>query len=528
MKAFLIKDLGDFQTPQGLVETILSSLGPIGEKWSRVLEPTCGRGNFLRGLLSSPVPPSEIQAVELQDSHLEVARKIPESSSATRVVIKKANVFDLDLRRDLRWSDTGPLLVIGNPPWVTNSELGALGSSNLPDKTNFKKLNGIEALTGSSNFDVAEYIWLKLIKELAPEQPTIALLCKTTVARNVLRYASEAALPVTHASIRRVDAKKWFNASVDACLFCTRIGFEKRSYKADVFSDLYAEEPESTIGFVNGQLVANIEIHERSAFADGVSPVTWRQGLKHDAASVMELSFDASGCLRNKLGEAVDVEPEYIYPLLKGSDLFHRTRPRKRVIVTQKRLGESTHLLKQVAPRLWGYLTAHAEQFSSRKSSIYRNKPAFAMFGVGDYSFSLYKVGVSGLHKIPRFQAIGPVSGRPVMLDDTSYSVVCRSLEQAVLLSSLLNDPACLKLIRSMMFTDSKRPITKKLLQRIDLRVLLRQIERRSLLTRAETELAKVATLANWREALASAPLEELLFEDALQDVLGSQMTLNL
>ena len=114
----------------------------------------------------------------------------------------------------------GNLLVIGNPPWVTNSQLGRLGSNNLPIKTNFKGLKGIEALTGYSNFDITEYIWIKLIQELVYEKPTIALLCKTSVARNVLQFAFDAQLKISNASIRSIDAKKWFKASVSACLFC--------------------------------------------------------------------------------------------------------------------------------------------------------------------------------------------------------------------------------------------------------------------------------------------------------------------
>src|SRR5438105_329350 len=93
------------------------------------------------------------------------------------------------------WHPTGPLLVVGNPPWVTNAELGTLGSNNLPHKKNLKGLRGIEARTGGSNFDIAEYIWLKLIQELASEQPTIALLCKASVARNVLQFAFDTKLP---------------------------------------------------------------------------------------------------------------------------------------------------------------------------------------------------------------------------------------------------------------------------------------------------------------------------------------------
>ena len=68
--------------------------------------------------------------------------------------IKRRDLFDLDLKRDLRWREQGPLLVIGNPPWVTNSELGTLASPNRPPRRNIKGLRGLEARTGASNFDV--------------------------------------------------------------------------------------------------------------------------------------------------------------------------------------------------------------------------------------------------------------------------------------------------------------------------------------------------------------------------------------
>ena len=524
----MARDFGDFQTPPALVSEVLECLGPIGEQWSRVLEPTCGRGNFVRGLLHSPAPPSEVQAIELQNVHFTEALKTLEHSLASRVVVKKASVFDLDLRNSIQWENTGPLLVVGNPPWVTNAELGALGSDNLPTKTNLKRLQGLEALTGSSNFDIAEYIWLKLIRELAPERATIALLCKTAVARNVLRFAFDAALPIARASIRKIDAKKWFKASVEACLFRVDVGTGERCYEVGVFSNLHAEKPESVMGFVEGQLIADTKAHERLAFADGVCPVTWRQGIKHDAASVMELVRSSSGGITNKLGEVVNIEYEHVYPLLKSSELFHGTWLQKYVIITQKTLKDSTNQLKWTAPLLWNYLTIRTAVFERRKSSIYRNRTPFSMFGIGDYSFSLYKVGVSGLHKTPRFRALGPIEGRPVMLDDTSYFVPCRSPEQAVLLSGLLNDPACLELIRSIVFVDSKRPVTKKLLQRIDLRALLERSNRGSLLARAEAELGVLMDTAKWQEVVGSVPLEEILFGEMQYGNLDPQMAFDL
>jgi hypothetical protein len=254
--------------------------------------------------------------------------------------------------------------------------------------------------------------------------------------------------------------------------------------------------------------------------------VPWRQGLKHDAASVMELSRDETGRLRNKLGEIVDVESEYVYPLLKGSDLFHQRDASKSVIATQKKLGESTRHLEWTAPRLWNYLTAHADVFERRKSSIYRNKPSFSMFGIGDYSFSPYKVGISGLHKTPMFRAIGPTDGRAAMLDDTCYFIACRSPEQAAFLAALLNDTASLELIGAMVFLDSKCPITKKLLQRIDLRALLDQTDKQTLLTRAEAHFARLDSSMSLQETMRTFSMEKLIFNEATDDSGELQMSL--
>ena len=222
-------------------------------------------------------------------------------------------------------------------------------------------------------------------------------------------------------------------------------------------------------------MIADVDAHRRSSFAEGPSPLTWRQGVKHDAADVMELIMDVDGRARNKRGDVVEVEPDFVYPLLKGTDLAgsKRPRPRRSVIVTQLRLGDDTRELEQRAPGLWSYLDTHRPAFDRRKSSIYLGRPPFAIFGIGDYSFAPFKVAVSGLHKNPRFRAVEPVEGRPTMLDDTCYFLPCKTIDQASILAQVLNGPEAQDLIRALVFRDAKRPITKALLQRIDLKALL-------------------------------------------------------
>ena len=201
--------------------------------------------------------------------------------------------------------------------------------------------------------------------------------------------------------------------------------------------------------------------------------------------------------------------------MLKGSDLYHDTNdnPKRALIVTQKKLGEDTNLLKQSAPFLWNYLMAHASIFERRKSSIYDEQPPFTIFGIGDYSFAPYKIGISGFHKIPRFRAIGPVDGRPVMLDDTCYFIPCYTAKNAALLASILNDPLCLDFINSTIFSDAKRPITKKLLQRIDLTSLFKVIDRQTLISRANSELERLGGGLVHGNVLWPSSMEEFLSE---------------
>jgi hypothetical protein len=189
----------------------------------------------------------------------------------------------------------------------------------------------------------------------------------------------------------------------------------------------------------------------------------------------MELTRLDDGQFRNKPGEVVDVEEDFVYPLLKGTDLAgsRSIRGHRSVIVTQRLLSDNTLDIEQVAPRLWSYLNQHAAIFERRKSSIYRGRSPFAMFGVGNYSFAPYKVAISGLHKTPRFRLVEPVEDRPTMLDDTCYFLPCRTIEQARHLETVLNGPVSLDLIRAIIFRDAKRPVTKAVLQRLNLKAIL-------------------------------------------------------
>jgi len=202
---------------------------------------------------------------------------------------------------------------------------------------------------------------------------------------------------------------------------------------------------------------------------DGNSTLVWRSGVKHDCSKVMELE-QVNGHFKNALGEEINLENNLIYGLLKSSDLKEEKTNsfRKFIIITQKKIGQETNHIKDKYPLTYNYLISHKEYFDKRKSSIYKNKPSFSIFGIGDYSFAPYKIAISGLYKSSRFTLVSPSNSKPIMLDDTCYFIGFEDLKMAEIAHYLLNSELVQKFLKSIIFPDSKRPINKDILIRID------------------------------------------------------------
>lgn len=471
--ARLKKELGDFQTPLDLALTATRILRGAGDRPARVLEPTCGTGAFLRAAVEHLGRPLEIFGIEIQARYVEEAREVLHQRPLEDVEwrVQAGDIFSYDLAA-LPWRTSGPLLVLGNPPWITLAELGAMNSGHIPQRSNVRSVRGIDALTGDSNFDVAEYIWMRLLTELREESPTIAMLCKTSVARRVLVLARRLRLPVAESALWRIDAQRSFGVAADAGLFMIRLDGAAGRYDCKVYESFTARAPVATMGIVEGGLVADVVSHQKSRVFDGRSPIEWRQGVKHDASKVLELKRNESGGWRNGLAESVEVEADWTFPLTKGSDIYRGREPSRRVIVTQRSLGENPRALHKLAPRLWNYLQQHEDHFARRKSSVYRSRPQFSMFGIGPYTFSPWKVAVCSLWKEPRFRVLPPSGGQPILCDDTSYFLPCSNAEQAAIVAATLRSEPARCLLKSLVFVDAKRVVTKALLQRVDLYAL--------------------------------------------------------
>lgn len=473
------KIFGDFQTPTNLAaEAIACVKQALSITPASVIEPTCGKGAFLLAAIDGFPAASNYLGVEINaDYYGQLNTALGDSDRRTDVQTLNADFFAVDWQKHIA-SLPEPILITGNPPWVTNSSLGALDATNLPTKANFQALNGLEAITGKANFDISEWMILQYLEWLKGKRGTIAILCKTAVARKILSQVWKQNKPVEHAAIYQIDALAHFGAAVDACLFVLQVGTNS-SFDCHVYDGLTNPKACGHIGYKDGMILSDIDAYTELADLKGAdSFYVWRSGIKHDCSRVMELDWK-DDTLTNGLAQAVTIEREYVYPLLKSSDLGNgRVKEcRKKVIVTQHYIGEDTSLIQHEAPQTWAYLQEHREALAARKSSIYKKRPPFSIFGVGEYSFTPWKVAISALYKRLKFFAVGPMDGKPVMFDDTVYFLPCQSKEEADFICGLLNSPEAQAFLESMIFWNDKRPITVDVLKRLSLAKLARLLE---------------------------------------------------
>ncbi len=486
---------GDFQTPPALAASVTAILCDLGLRPASVVEPTCGEGVFLEAALRRFPETQRAVGLEINPRYFAVAdARIATLKPRATMDLQCADFFQHD------WTQTfaelpEPILVIGNPPWVTASQLGALGSRNVPAKSNFQNRRGLDAVTGKANFDIAEWIVIQLIEWLSTRRGTIAMLLKTSVARKVLFHAWKEKLPVGQASMYCFDARKHFAVAVDACLLVCRIRPGTPVRACQIFDLETPQRVDHTLGYHNGMMLADIDAFRRheNLLQNGENQVAtyrWRSGVKHDCARVMELTVNGNELI-NGLGETVNIEHEFVYPMLKGSGVANgsKKRPQRRMIVTQTETGQATSYIKRQAPRTWAYLEKHAELLDRRGSSIYRNRPRFSIFGVGPYAFSPWKIAICGLYKRLRFSLVGPRDNKPVLFDDTVYLLPCLSREEAQLLLDMLHGEAAQEFLGAFVFWDAKRPVTAELLGRLSLPALADELRKLDALLAVRPEL---------------------------------------
>lgn len=501
------REYGDYQTPIEFSKKVCIYLKENKHiNPSAVVEPTCGVGSFLKSSLLFNA--NEYYGIEINPKYCNICRN---EIGSDKVTVINSDFFSFSSKELIK--DKRQVLVIGNPPWVTNSALSALGSDNVPVKENFKGLKGIDAITGASNFDICEYIILKLINEYKNTNTVISMLCKTSVARNVFKELKRNYVNFSSCDILEFDAVKVFGINASACVLVIQLSETHTSRGfCNIIDFKLPSVIKSRLRYSNGRFYTDLAPGIDNY--DGHCCFEWRQGVKHDCSRVMELT-QKNGIMQNRQKQAVKIEDDIVFQLIKSSmfkkPVIHDFS--KFVIVTQRRVREKTEYIKEDFPKTWEYLNSNIELFENRKSSIYKGSPPFSMFGIGDYTYSKYKVGVSGFYKRPLFSVLYSDNEKPVMTDDTSYFICFSNYDMAYVAMLILNSEKVQKFLTSIAFLDAKRPYTKKVLERIDFGKIVRSLGFNELFeTEQSLGLSRYVTVSMYDQFKASLDISQACF----------------
>lgn len=464
------KAYGDWQTSFEFACLVCRYLKHQGVNPQIIIEPTCGKGNFIKAAIATFENVEDVYGIEIYKPYLDELKVYTDTLKNVSVHLINHDVFTFDFDEIKRQIQGKNILILGNPPWVTNSEQSKNNSENVPTKYNYRDTKGLEAITGKGNFDIAESICNLLIENFTSHEgvTNIALLVKNSVIKNIIEHQRPLGYQIFGINQLLFDAKKEFEVSVSASLFSCKVGDRKEDYCSCY--DLYTEKYLQSFGWVKDRFVSNIEEYKEISQIDGKSQFVWRSGIKHDCSKIMELTPKEDG-LYNGLGEVVDIEDDSIYPFIKSSNIGNgfSGKIKKYLVLPHSSLTESSSILKQRYPMAYTYLEKHGDLLDGRKSSIYNKKPRFAVFGLGDYSFKPFKVVVSALYKSLKFSLITPIDNKVVMLDDTCYMLSFDNLAYAKITCSILNSLFVQRFISTISFADAKRVVSAELLMRIDL-----------------------------------------------------------
>lgn len=443
------KRIDDYQTPLFFTDKICGYLkNELELNPDIIIEPTCGIGNFIKSA-SKIFPKTQIYGIDIDKEKL---KKIDSPTPNIKLINENILTFQFN-----SFDKNDSFLIIGNPPYFNNNKLSEI---NLKNKLDLKDL------TGTNNTDISEYILLKIINEFKNTNTTIAFLCKTRNSRNIFIELIKNKTEYNFIKQININSPEIYKIKDDTCLFIIQFGGKRLMDKICEVSEI--SNPSKKLyafGFVDDKFYSNLD---NIPLIDGKCEFEWRHGVKHDCAKIMEFTLK-NNQLMNKNKEIVNLEKTLIYPLLKSSQLKKPivNKTSRFVLITQKEIKQDTEYIKIEAPKTWKYLNDNKEYFEKRKSSSYKNTPEFSIFGIGDYSFTKYKVAIAGFCKKPIFSL---VAGDEIfMLDDSCYFLSFDDYDTAYITMLILNNEIVEKFLKNIAFLDSKRPFSKKILKRIDI-----------------------------------------------------------
>jgi SAM-dependent methyltransferase len=194
-------------------------------------------------------------------------------------------------------------------------------------------------------------------------------------------------------------------------------------------------------------------------YTGGANGVYWVNIIDKRPDGLVVISNIIEGAKRDVESVEAAIEPDLLYPLLRGRDVkTWAAEPSASIIMAQdpiKRKGIDESEMKRKYPKTYLYLKrfesilrerAAFTRYFTRKDKygrVYETGPFYSMFNVGDYTFSPYKVVWREQSSFLSASVVYINNKTPVIPDHKLMLVECSSLQEAFYICGMLNsDPS--------------------------------------------------------------------------------------
>jgi len=356
---------GIFFTKPEMVEKILSQID-LNEIKS-VIDTAAGSCNFLIPL-AEKFPEKQFYGIE-KNEFIFRQTKVKTDGLKNLTYLKGDMIFD---HFDIPECD----LYIGNPPFVNLNDMDDDYRLKVIDiwKNEFPTEKGYKLLLGNSRGDLSQLIFHLTMKIYLKEKADCAVILPDSLLFG--NEASRAFREFRNFNVRSL----WDISDKSAFSYTKRPCFVLFGQKGEetVFPVLYRKQKEKIqLHLHKGQLVP------QSAIIHGSNHYQTRQGIN---------TLGANGIyMKNELPLW---KSELLQPLYRSCDVKRwQAEPSRWILMPyrEKKLLTEEYLMKK-EPAVWKYLTKYKKELSDRKSPHLKKKGWYSLFGVGDYTFSPWKV----------------------------------------------------------------------------------------------------------------------------------------
>ncbi len=193
--------------------------------------------------------------------------------------------------------------------------------------------------------------------------------------------------------------------------------------------------------------------HE-GANTGGANAVYWLKKTSTDTASnFVQVQNIVAGAKRAVSEVSAELEPDLLYPLLRGSDVRRwRAEPTAWLLLAQdpiQRSGIGEVELQKTLPRTYAYLkqfetmlrgrAAYKRYFERRRANSMVAAPFYSMFDVGSYTLAPCKVVWHRMLTPVQAAVVDSLAERPIIPQETLAFIPCSTATEAHYLCGLLN-----------------------------------------------------------------------------------------